>query len=156
VKRSELVVGAEVAYIRFIQRDNERPIKVTVLSLEPYEQGWDKNPRLVKTGQGVLVQNENGFKTVLALRNLVGAYDVAFANYEAEVKASEVRFEAYKVAQAKSKAYETEVFQPALKEFIQAVKALGTDEGYITDWTRLSEFKVETLNAITEALKGAK
>jgi hypothetical protein len=103
MKRSELKVGAELAYIRYKNAD---PVKVVVAAVEPHEvNSWARRGesrfRPCPKGNGVLIKrvrefNDSEYEDVVQLRQLIGPW----AEVKAEHDAEEVRKQAARQARA--------------------------------------------------------
>jgi hypothetical protein len=163
-KRSQLVVGAEWAYGRSRTHyiGGQYYEKVIIEAVEPHEQGkWNGRINKTSSGLGVLVkfghrwgnQTETTWTSkVVQLSQLFipwAEYEVRRAEYEVQ---SKINKEKAAIAKAEREKYQEEVYQPALKQFIQTIKpfAGGT---YVSGWTKIEELPVEVLVAVTEALK---
>lgn len=153
-KRGQLAVGQEWAYQRSRQHEYTpwgRHEKAVIVSVEPYEAGYSKNYQ-VKKGNGVLVKVGNGYERVVQLSQLWkpwAEYEVGQAEYQAQWKITQAKAE---VIKAEKQKYKEEVFNPALKELVRAIKPF-TGGSYIDGWTRIEELPIEAITAITEAIK---
>lgn len=157
-KRGQLAVGQEWAYQRSRQHEHTpwgRHVKAVIVAVEPYEKGFSQNYQ-VKKGNGVLIKVVSGYRTgyeqVVQLSQLWkpwAEYEVAQAEYTAQWKITQAKAE---VIKAEKEKFKKEVFNPALNEFIKAIKpfAGGT---YISGWTRIEELPIEVIQGITEVIK---
>jgi hypothetical protein len=157
MKRTQLAVGAELAYQR---RTNDTDStfgidKVIVLAVEPHEQArYDRTARKVESGNGVLVSVvarhfSNEMRTVtkvVQLSTLVGDYQAEVARREAAQAAETKRREERAAQQA---AYSAE-FNPALNAMISEMRKVSTK--HVGDYMVLRELPLEVVNTITAAL----
>jgi hypothetical protein len=91
MKRSELTVGAALAYVRYKNAD---PVKVVVAAIEPHEvNSWARRGesrfRPCPKGNGVLVKrvrefNDSEYEDVVQLRQLIGPWAEVKAEHDAE------------------------------------------------------------------------
>lgn len=153
-KRSQIAVGQEWAYQRGRQHEYTaygNHTKATIVAVEPWEKGYRQNWQ-VKKGNGVLVKFDSGYERVVQLSQLWkpwAEYEVGQAEYAAEWKITEAK---YAVIKAEREKFQQEVYQPALKEFLKAIKPFA-GESYVSGWTRIEELPIEVLKAITESAK---
>lgn len=165
MKRSELRVGAKVAYIGSKQRFNEKPIEVTVLSIDPWERrnSYPYGIREAIKGNGVLVEGnfrpwmleESLEKKVLQLSALVGDYQDAKSRYdEVEARVAEAR-RVEEVKRAENQRFRQEVYAPAFHRFKRAVQDIKSGSPLYAS-TKLEDLDVEVLDAITDALTKVK
>jgi hypothetical protein len=162
MKRSELVVGAEVAYHRGDNTYGEKPQKAIILATEPWEKSYSfkREPRLTSKGQGVKVRvfsawndNDTGFETVVQLRQLHGDYATEFALYELREAENTARAKERNRLLAEKKKFEQEVLIPELKKLKVALAGIkGDDPAIFRGNTVLQELDVEIIIAITNAL----
>ena len=162
-KRSQIAVGQEWAYNRSRSHyiGNYGYEKVVIEAIEPHEQGrWNGEIRKVGSGLGVLIkvgtrwgnQTETTWtKKVVQLSQLFipwAEYEVQRAEYEAQRK---IANEKAAIAKAEKEKFQQEVYQPAYKEFIQAVEAISGQR--LSGYTEVRELPIEVIQAITEAIK---
>jgi hypothetical protein len=158
-KRSELKVGQEWAYGRsrshFIGSWHQ---KVTIVAVEPAKQ-W-RYGEIAKTGSGlgVHVQVHESFRgepkiieKVVQLSQLF----IPWAEYETQkaeyVEARKVAEEKAAIAKAERREFQEKVYQPAFKEFVQAVEAISGQKLY--GYETVEKLPIEVIKAITEAVK---
>lgn len=156
MKRTELVVGAELAYQRRTNgTDSTFDIeKAVVLATEPHENRYrGRELRPVSKGNGVLVKIERRmfgemkwYTEVVQLSTLVGNYTAEIARREALSAAEKVRREQWEAQKA---AHHAE-FDPALQAMMAQIK--GTTGKYVSDYTELRKLPLEVVQAITAAL----
>lgn len=161
-KRSQIAVGQEWAYGRsrshYIGQYYE---KVTIEAVEPYEANrWGGGIRKTTSGLGVLVkighrwgsQTETTYTSkVVQLSQLFipwAEYEVQKAEYEAQRK---IASEKAAIAKAEREKFQQEIYQPAYKEFIEAVEAISGKR--LSGYTEVRELPIEVIKAITEAIK---
>jgi hypothetical protein len=156
MKRTELVVGAELAYQRRTSAaDSTYGIeKAVVLAVEPHEKGYrGREARPVSNGNGVLVSISTRFlgrpdvrTEVVQLSTLVGDFAAEMARREAAEAADRTRREQW---EAQKNAHHAE-FDPALRAMMTQIES--TTGKYVSDYTELRKLPLEVVQAITAAL----
>lgn len=159
-KRSQIAVGQEWAYSRSRSHyiGNYGYEKVVIEAIEPHEQS-SYSGRISKTekGLGVLVKAKIGWskteyrQTVVQLSQLFipwAEYEVQRAEWEAQ---REIAAKQYAIAKAEREEFQEKVYQPAYKEFINAVEAISGKR--LSGYTEVKELPIEVLKAITELAK---
>lgn len=162
-KRSQIAVGQEWAFNRSRSHyiGNYGYKKVIIEAIEPHEQNrWSGQIHKVESGLGVLVkvgarwgnQTETTWtKMVVQLSQLFipwAEYEVQRAEYEAQRKIAEKK---NAIEKAEREKFKEEVYQPAYKEFINAVEAISGKR--LSGYTEVQELPIEVIQAITEAIK---
>lgn len=160
-KRSQIAVGQEWAYNRSRNHyiGNYGYEKVIIEAVEPYEQSrYGGRINQTKSGLGVLVKRQSGwvkeghwYQEVIQLSQLFipwAEYEVQRAEYEAQRK---IANEKAAIEKAKREKFKEEVYQPAYKEFINAVEAISGKR--LSGYTEVQELPIEVIQAITEAIK---
>lgn len=158
-KRSELKVGQEWAYGRtrshYIGGYYE---KVTIAAVEPAKQ-W-RYGEIAKTGSGlgVHVQVHETFQGEPRIREKVVQLSQLFipwAEYETQKAEYKVQQEIAQrkaaIAKAEREEFQQKVYQPAFKEFVQAVEAISGKRIY--GYETVEKLPIEVIQAITEAVK---
>ena len=161
-KRSQIAVGQEWAYHRSRQHQHSPwggYEKAVIVAVEPYEQSKYRGEIFKRaTGNGVKVEIQTHWagkpQTITKVVQLSqlwkpwAEYEVAQAEYVAEWKIAQAKAE---VAKAERQKFQEEVYQPALKEFINAVEAISGRR--LSTYTEIKELPIEVIQAITEAIK---
>jgi len=161
-KRNQLVVGQEWAYNRSRSHyiGNYGYEKVVIEAVEPHEQWRYGEIAQRGTGLGVKVKVavRYGYETelrwiskVVQLSQLFipwAEYEVQRAEYEAQQKIAQNKAA---IAKAERQEFQEKVYQPAYKEFIEAVEAISGHR--LSGYTEVRELPIEVLKAITELAK---
>jgi hypothetical protein len=162
-KRSQLVVGQEWAYGRSRTHyiGGQYYEKVIIEAVEPFKQSAYRGEIFQTTiGSGVKVKVGhrwgNATETtwtskVVQLSQLFipwAEYEVRKAQYEVQ---SKINREKAAIAKAEKEKFQQEVYQPAYKEFIEAVEAISGKR--LSGYTEVQELPIEVIQAITQAIK---
>lgn len=161
-KRGQLVVGQEWAYNRSRSHyiGNYGYEKVIIEAVEPHEQWRYGEISQVKKGLGVKVkvQVRYGYEEqprwiskVVQLSQLWipwAEYEVQYAEHKVQ---QEIAQKKAAIAKAEREEFQEKVYQPAYKEFIEAVEAISGKR--LSGYTEVKELPIEVIQAITEAIK---
>ena len=155
MKRSELKVGAVLAFRRSKNEDHSRFIDaVVVLAVEPYETN-EYTGRITKSykgkGNGVLVRGVGReHEVTVQLSQLVGDYDTTKAAYEAR----EARFAAEKEIHAIEAAKRQATREAALEPLLAGLKELAPN-AWISGDMKIADLSIDLMNQITAAIAAA-
>lgn len=159
-KRNQLAVGQEWAYHRGrTHYIGESYVKVIIEAVEPHEE-WRSGIHQVEKGLGVKVKigSRWGHQTEIVWRSTViqlsqlfipwAEYEVQKAEYKVQKEIAEKQAG---IAKAERIKFQEEIYQPAYKEFINAVEAISGHR--LSGYTKINELPIEVLKAITELVK---
>lgn len=159
-KRNQLEVGQQWAYSNKRNHDISHTSDfgmATIKAVEPYEKFWN-GARATERGNGVLVEINEMFcgkastrTVIIQLSNLFMLWSEFVPAMEAEKIRQKAAWEARQVREAEQRQFNTEVYAPALREFLDAIQAINGK--YVGSHNRIDQLPIEVLQAITNALK---
>lgn len=161
-KRNQLEVGQQWAFSSSrghnISKHGNYDM-ATIVSVEPYEKHrYTSRINKVSSGNGVLVSItyryqgiESTRQDVIQLSELFMLWSEFVPAMEAEKIRQKAAWEARQVREAEQRQFNTEVYAPALREFLDAIQTINGQ--YVGSYNRIDQLPLEVLQAITNALK---